>query len=217
MNTLARVRPALLVRLTTALTLGVLALLTAGSAGAQEQRLLVFGDSLSAAYGIAEEQGWVRLLEQRLAESDLPVEVINASVSGETTTGGRSRLPSLLKNYEPTHVMIELGGNDGLRGLPLNLMRENLIAMITMALDAGAEVILAGMQIPPNYGPRYTLPFFEQYGELAQEYDLALVPFLNDGVPQQPELMQADGVHPKAEGQPLILDNVWPVLLESLR
>jgi acyl-CoA thioesterase-1 len=179
-------------------------------------RLLVFGDSLSAAYGIGEDEGWVTLLDERLKDEGMAVEVINASVSGETTTGGRARLPSLLRNYQPSHVLIELGGNDGLRGLPLSLMRENLTAMITLSLDAGAEVILAGMQIPPNYGPRYTVPFFEQYAELTDQYGLSLIPFLVDGIPQQPELMQADGIHPKAEAQSMILDNVWPVLMQAL-
>ena len=178
--------------------------------------LLVFGDSLSAAYGIDESEGWVTLLETRLAERGIAGDVMNASVSGETTTGGRSRLPSLLRNYSPSHVLLELGGNDGLRGLPLSLMRENLTAMIEMSQDAGATVLIAGMQIPPNYGPRYTQPFFDQYAELAEQYGLYLIPFLIDGIPQQPELMQADGIHPKAEAQVMILDNVWPILLDAL-
>ena len=113
-------------------------------------------------------------------------------------------------------MLLELGGNDGLRGLPLSLMRENLTAMIEMSQDAGATVLIAGMQIPPNYGPRYTQPFFDQYAELAEQYGLYLIPFLIDGIPQQPELMQADGIHPKAEAQVMILDNVWPILLDAL-
>ena len=128
----------------------------------------------------------------------------------------RCLLPSLLRNYSPSHVLLELGGNDGLRGLPLSLMRENLTAMIEMSQDAGATVLIAGMQIPPNYGPRYTQPFFDQYAELAEQYGLYLIPFLIDGIPQQPELMQADGIHPKAEAQVMILDNVWPILLDAL-
>ena len=180
-------------------------------------KILIFGDSLSAAYGIGEDEGWVTLLAERLAQEDSELEVVNGSVSGETTTGGRARLPSLLERYNPAFVLIELGGNDGLRGLPLSLMRENLTDMIQLSQSSGATVMIAGMQIPPNYGPRYTEPFFAQYAELAEEFDLYLIPFLIDGIPQQPELMQADGIHPKAEAQSMILDNLWPVLLEALQ
>jgi len=180
-------------------------------------KILIFGDSLSAAYGIGEDEGWVTLLAERLAQEDSELEVVNGSVSGETTTGGRARLPSLLERYNPAFVLIELGGNDGLRGLPLSLMRENLTDMIQLSQSSGATVLIAGMQIPPNYGPRYTEPFFAQYAELAEEFDLYLIPFLIDGIPQQPELMQADGIHPKAEAQSMILDNFWPVLLEALQ
>ena len=188
------------------------------SAGSSPQpKLLIFGDSLSAAYGISEDEGWVTLLAERLAQEDSELEVVNGSVSGETTTGGRARLPSLLQRYNPAFVLIELGGNDGLRGLPLSLMRENLADMIQISQKSGATVIIAGMQIPPNYGPRYTEPFFAQYAELAAVFDLYLIPFLIDGIPQQPELMQADGIHPKAEAQSMILDNFWPVLLEALQ
>ena len=156
------------------------------------------------------------LLAERLKQENSELKVINGSVSGETTTGGRSRLPSLLRRYTPAYVLIELGGNDGLRGLPLALMRENLTEMITLSKTSGATVLIAGMQIPPNYGPRYTEPFYAQYAELAEEFDLYLIPFLIDGIPQQPELMQADGIHPKAEAQSMILDNVWPVLQEAI-
>ena len=180
-------------------------------------KILIFGDSLSAAYGIGADEGWVTLLAERLAQEDSELEVVNGSVSGETTTGGRARLPSLLERYNPAFVLIELGGNDGLRGLPLSLMRENLTDMIQLSQSSGATVMIAGMQIPPNYGPRYTEPFFAQYAELAEEFDLYLIPFLIDGIPQQPELMQADGIHPKAEAQSMILDNFWPVLLEALQ
>ena len=178
--------------------------------------ILIFGDSLSAAYGIGEDEGWVTLLDERLKQENSNLQVVNGSVSGETTTGGRARLPSLLERYAPTYVLIELGGNDGLRGLPLALMRENLTEMITLSKASGATVLIAGMQIPPNYGPRYTEPFYAQYAELAEEFDLYLIPFLIDGIPQQPELMQADGIHPKAEAQSMILDNVWPVLREAM-
>lgn len=177
-----------------------------------DPKLLIWGDSLSASYGIEEHLGWVSLLQERIDSQNLQVEVINGSVSGETTTGGVSRLPSMLSANQPDWVLIELGGNDGLRGLPLSLMRENFISMIEMIKGAGAQPILAGIQIPPNYGRRYTEPFFSQYSELAAEYSLPLIPFLIDGIPQRPELMQDDGIHPRAEAQGIILENVWPVL-----
>ena len=177
--------------------------------------LLVYGDSLSASYGIEQEQGWVNLLKIKLLSEEFPVDVVNASVSGETTTGGLARLPAMLDSYQPEFLILELGGNDGLRGLPLDLMRENLASMIDLAKANGAEVILTGIQIPPNYGPRYTAPFFETYSALAEQKSLALVPFLIEGIPLQPELMQNDGIHPRAEAQSMILDNVWPIL-ESL-
>ena len=179
------------------------------SATAADYTLMVFGDSLSASYGIDEDAGWVNLLAIQIEDSQLPFEVVNGSVSGETTTGGLSRLPSMLDSYAPELVILELGGNDGLRGLPLAQMRENLAAMVNLIEQSGAAVLLAGIQIPPNYGPRYTIPFFELYAELAKEKNLALVPFLIDGIPQQPELIQNDGIHPVAEAQSIILDNVW--------
>jgi acyl-CoA thioesterase-1 len=178
--------------------------------------LLVYGDSLSASYGIEQEQGWVNLLKSKLRSEKLPVDVVNGSVSGETTTGGLARLPAMLDSYQPELLILELGGNDGLRGLPLGLMRENLASMIDLAKASGAEVILTGIQIPPNYGPRYTAPFFEIYSALAKQKLLPLVPFLIDGIPQQPELMQNDGIHPRAEAQSMILDNVWPILKPQL-
>lgn len=181
--------------------------------------ILVFGDSLSAGYRMDEAQGWVALLAERLAAQNSPFEVVNASVSGETTVGGLARLPAALTTHSPAVVILELGGNDGLRGLPVANIRQNLVEMVKMSQAAGAEVILAGMQIPPNYGPRYTAPFAAQFGEIAAELNLPLIPFLIDGIPQQPELMQDDGIHPRAEAQPLIVDIVWPVLepvLQSL-
>lgn len=178
--------------------------------------LMVFGDSLSAAYGIEESQGWVELLARKLDDEGYPYQVINGSVSGETTTGGLSRLPAMLDSYQPDLVILELGGNDGLRGLPLKAIRDNLVAMVELSREAGAEVMLTGIQIPPNYGPRYTAPFYQQYADIAAELKLPLVPFLIDGIPQQPELMQNDGIHPRAEAQGMILENVWPVLAPLL-
>ena len=186
--------------------------LVARSAEEATNTLLVYGDSLSAAYGIQEAQGWVTLLESRLNEENWPYKLINGSVSGETTTGGLERLPAMLSNYQPDLVILELGGNDGLRGLPLETLKANLKKMISLIRAAGGEVLLTGIQIPPNYGPRYTEPFFSLYTEISEEDSLALVPFLIEGIPQQPELMQNDGIHPKAEAQIMILDNVWPYL-----
>ncbi len=181
------------------------------------RNLLVWGDSLSAAYGIREEQGWVRLLAERL-ERDYPAyQVVNGSVSGETTTGGLERLPAMLAEYTPELVILELGGNDGLRGIPVAAIRENLAAMIRRIKASGGRVLLAGIQIPPNYGPRYTEPFHGNYFSLAEEYDLPLLPFLIEGIPENPELMQDDGIHPVAAAQPIILENVWTVLEPMLR
>jgi acyl-CoA thioesterase-1 len=174
--------------------------------------ILVFGDSLSAAYGIPREQGWVALLQQQLDQQPAKREVINASISGETTSGGLTRLKLLLQRHQPEMVIIQLGANDGLRGLPVNDMRRNLAVMIELSQQAGARVALIGILIPPNYGPRYTQEFKESYQLLARQYKLPLVPFLLDGVTEKPELMQDDGLHPKANAQTLILDNVWKIL-----
>ena len=178
---------------------------------ADTPRLLVLGDSLSAAYGIEVQQGWVSLLEQRVV-AKYPHKVINASVSGETTSGGLARLPALLEQHKPDLVIVELGGNDGLRGYPLNAMKQQLARIIETSRAAGAEVLLVGMQIPPNYGPRYTIQFRDTYTELAQQYDLPLVEFLLAEVALNAKLMQKDGIHPTAEAQEQILNNVWPVL-----
>ena len=192
--------------------------LQAAPAMAQPRNLLVWGDSLSAAYGIREEQGWVELLSGRMAREFPAWRVINGSVSGETTTGGLERLPAMLAEYQPDLVILELGGNDGLRGLPVESIRDNLAAMIRLIEAGGGRVLLAGIQIPPNYGPRYTGPFQQNYFSLAEEFELTLLPFLIEGIPENPELMQNDGVHPVADAQPIILDNVWamlePMLLE---
>lgn len=174
--------------------------------------LLVFGDSLSAGYRMPVEDGWVSLLDDKLKMLGSEYKVVNASVSGETTDGGLSRLPATLATHKPTIVILELGGNDGLRGLPVASIKENLIEMVRKSQAAGATVILAGIQIPPNYGPRYTEPFTLQFEEIAQSMDLPFIPFLIDGIAQRSELMQDDGIHPKAEAQGMVLDNVWPVL-----
>ena len=199
------------------LTLAIISPRAAFGAAPPPQRiLLVFGDSLSAAYGIEEADGWVNLLAEKLTTENPDYTVANASVSGETSTGGLARLPAALEEFQPAIVILELGGNDGLRGLPLRMLKDNLTAMVEMCLEAEAEVLLAGIQIPPNYGPRYTQPFYALFGEIAEDKELAFVPFLIDGIPQQPDLMQEDGIHPKAEAQFMILDNVWPVLAPML-
>ena len=177
-----------------------------------QRTIIVLGDSLSAGYGIKVEQGWVRLLEQRLASEGYGYRVVNASVSGETTQGGLARLPRALETHKPAIVIVELGGNDGLRGLQLAASRDNLSKIIEKARAAKAQVLLVGMMIPPNYGPRYGEEFREMFAALAREYSLAFVPFLLDQVALKPELMQADGIHPNAAGQPQILENLWPRL-----
>ena len=195
----------------------LLYLLSGGGFAAAEgdSVLLVFGDSLSASYGLAEADGWVELLLKKIHGEDYPYEVVNRSISGETTAGGLARLPAALTSVQPQLVILELGGNDGLRGLPLTHIKENLLAMVSMILNSGSGVLLTGIQIPPNYGPRYSVPFFNHYAEIATEKDIPLVPFLIEGIPQFPELMQEDGIHPGAEAQSIILDNVW-VYLEPL-
>ncbi len=177
--------------------------------------ILVMGDSLSAAYGIELEQGWVNLLKTPLTKYP-EWQIINASVSGETTSGGLARLPKLLSEHQPKIVIIELGGNDGLRGQPLKLMEKNLQAMIDASKNSGAAVMLVGMQIPPNYGQRYTHQFTATYQHLAEKNQLALVDFLLAGVATNSDYMQKDGIHPTAEAQPIIVQNVWPVLERML-
>jgi acyl-CoA thioesterase-1 len=184
----------------------------AQAAGAAESTLLVFGDSLSAAYGLDAGKGWTTLLQQRLTSSGYGLKVVNASVSGETTSGGRNRLSRALDQHHPRIVILELGANDGLRGLPLTAARDNLAAMITAIKARNARVLLVGVQLPPNYGPAYTTRFREMYAGLAHEHRTALVPFLMEGVALDATLMQADGLHPNAAGQPRLLDNVWKAL-----
>jgi acyl-CoA thioesterase-1 len=183
------------------------------SAKAETPVILVFGDSISAGYGLARvEQGWVALLRTRLKEQEYGYQVVNASVSGETTAGGLARLPRALMLHQPKIVILELGGNDGLRALPIAQMRANLVRMIDLSAAAGAKVLLLGMRMPPNYGPDYTEQFRSCYIEVARDEKLALVPFLLNDVALFPNLMQADGVHPNELGQPKLLANVWPSL-----
>ncbi len=178
-------------------------------------RLLIVGDSLSAEYGLVRGTGWVALLEQRLAREKLAWQVVNASVSGDTTSGGRSRLPALLKQHRPQVVVIELGGNDALRGLPLKMTEDNLFAMTRAAKAAGARVLITGIAVPPNYGREYNEQLMKLFGTVARAEGAALVPFLLAGVadvPNADELFQPDRIHPKAQAHPRMLDNVWPAL-----
>jgi len=188
------------------------ALIASAARAGDPAPILVVGDSLSAAYGIARDEGWVALLERRLRVQGYGQPVVNASVSGDTSRGALARLPALLERHRPGIVVIEIGGNDGLRGLPLDVMRSNLTSMIEAAQKADARVLLLGMRIPPNYGPRYADGFQEIYEELSERYGTALVPFLLEGIALDPKLMQDDGIHPRAEAQALMFDRVWPAL-----
>ncbi|MCZ6854071.1 MAG: arylesterase [Gammaproteobacteria bacterium] len=180
--------------------------------GAQRSTVMILGDSISAAYGIQRETGWVALLNERLSALAAPISVINASVSGETTGGGLARLRQALDVHDPAIVVIELGGNDGLRGYPIARIRDNLNRIVALAKVDGRQVLLIGMQIPPNYGPRYTRAFTGMYAEIAEAHEIGLVPFFLEEVALTPELMQRDGIHPTADAQTILLDTVWPYL-----
>jgi len=192
-------------------------LLVTCSAAASERTLLVFGDSLSAAYGLRTDQGWVSLLQQRLQTQGYGYRVVNASVTGETTDGGRARLARALSQHKPDLVILELGANDGLRGLPVKDIRANLAQMIDAVRRTGAKTLLVGILIPPNYGPQYTKSLANMYETLAKEQNVPSVPFLLDGVALDKQLMQDDGLHPNAQGQPRVLENVWTRLQPLLR
>lgn len=189
-------------------------------AAGQPPVILVLGDSLSAEYGIARGSGWVALLQQKLATEKIAAQVVNASISGDTSSGGRARLPALLNKHHPAVVVIELGGNDALRGLPLAMTEANLNAMTQAALQAGAKVLLVGMQVPPNYGAQYGQRFEALFAQVARAHKAALVPFLLKGVADGPDptrLFQADRIHPTAAAHPIILGNVWPTLQKLLK
>lgn len=179
--------------------------------------IVVLGDSLSAGYGVKVDATWVALLEQRLAKQGYGYRVVNASISGETTGGARGRLPRALELHKPSVVVLELGGNDGLRGLPIKQVRSNFEYMIETSQAAKANVVLVGMRMPPNYGPEYADSFHALYGELAKKYDVPVVDFFLDGVALDDSLMQADGIHPNAAAQPKLLDNLWPALSKVLK
>lgn len=205
-------------------TLSLLALFSQGfgasAQGAKVVRILVVGDSLSAEYGLTRGTGWVNLLRQQVQQEHPGTEVINASISGETTSGGRSRLAALLQQHQPTHVVIELGGNDALRGLPLSMTEDNLLNMTRQAKAAGAQVLLLGMQMPPNYGPEMTRAFAALYAQLAKSQNAGLVPFFLRGVADDADPLkwfQADRIHPNEAAQARLLANVWPTLKKQLK
>jgi acyl-CoA thioesterase-1 len=192
-------------------------LLGAASAHAAAKNILVLGDSLSAAYGIAAPRGWVALLGERLARERPDYRVVNSSVSGETSAGGRARIAGELARHQPSIVIVELGANDGLRGLPPAQMKQNLAAIVAAAQKARARVLLVGMKLPPNYGPDYTERFERVFAELHARYRTAWLPFLLEGFAERRELFQADNIHPTAEAQPLVLENVWRPLAPLLK
>lgn len=187
------------------------------SAYSASKTVLVLGDSLSAEYGIRRGSGWVTLLEEKLKQEGIDANVVNASISGETTSGGRTRLPALLNRHKPSIVIIELGANDALRGMPLSASEANLRSMVDSTRKADAEPLLLGMKIPPNYGRDYTERFFATYGKVAKETKVPLVPFFLEGVAQDPALFQADRLHPTADAQPVMFNNVWPYLKPLLK
>jgi acyl-CoA thioesterase-1 len=187
------------------------------NAAAADRTILVFGDSLSAAYGLRPEQGWVALLDKRLRAQGYGYTVVNASVSGETTSGGLQRLPRALELNKPQILILELGANDALRGLPLANAKDNLSKMVEMGQKAGARVLLVGMRMPPNYGPKYTADFVQMYADLSARYRAPLVPFLLESVALDSSRMQEDGLHPNALGEPEVLDTLWPQLVPLLK
>ena len=199
-----------LLRKWTFIAVAAFAFAAPGSAYSAPKTVLVVGDSLSAEYGLARGSGWVALLEQRLKRENIDARVVNASISGETTSGGRTRLPALLQQHKPDVVVLELGANDGLRGLPVPAAMDNLRTMIQLAQQNRARVLLVGMRMPPNYGRAYTERFAGMYKDLAGTYKVPLVPFMLEGVAQDPANFQADRMHPLAPAHPTILNNIWP-------
>lgn len=178
--------------------------------------VLIIGDSLSAGYGIDVDQSWTSLLQARLDSQGYEYKVVNASISGDTTEGGATRIAPTLEKFSPSLVVLELGGNDGLRGFPPDRIKENLRSMIEACRDSGAEVVMLGIRIPSNYGPRYTQAFEGVYRELASELEVPWIEFFMEGVALNDELMQDDGIHPNEAGQPILLDNAWPIISAAL-
>ncbi len=192
-------------------------LLACTASGAETPTILVFGDSLSAGYGIDVDQSWTSLLQRRLDIEGYEYRVVNASITGETTAGGAARIERALATFDPALIILELGGNDGLRGFPPNQMKDNLGKMIQSGQGSGAAVVLLGIRIPLNYGPRYTTAFENVFRELAAQYNVPWIEFFMEGVALNEELMQDDGIHPNAAAQPILLDNAWPIIEEALQ
>lgn len=184
---------------------------------AENPKIMIYGDSLSAAYGIQQQQGWASLLQKKLTSEYYQYEVINASISGETTSGGVSRIHSAINQIKPSIIILELGANDGLRGLPIQEMTANLNTIIQQSKKSGAKILLVGMRIPPNYGPQYTKLFSQSYVKLSQEHQIPLVPFMLENIAAKANLIQDDGLHPNATAQPLVLDNIWSHLKKLLK
>ena len=194
----------------------IVLLMTAGTYGASPPTVLVFGDSLSAGFGIDVVQSWTALLQTRLQNQGYEHRVVNASISGDTTEGGAARIGPTIETFEPALIILELGGNDGLRGIPPVRMKQNFEKIIRAGKDSGAAVVLLGIRIPPNYGQRYIEDFDKVYREIAQEHDIPWIEFFMDGVALNEALMQSDGIHPNAAAQPVLLDNAWPIISEAL-
>jgi len=201
-----------LLRLLSVSLLGFSFVASISHTNAASPSILVYGDSLSAAYGLKKSQGWVALLQNKLAADRYQYSVINASISGETTSGGLSRLTNTLAKTKPHIIIVALGANDGLRGLPIKEMTANLNAIITQSKKMNAKVLLIGMKIPPNYGAQYTNAFSQAYQQLSQQHQVSLVPFMLNNIAAKPALIQEDGLHPNALSQPILLDNIWPTL-----
>ena len=192
-------------------------MVAAGAQGTQPPTVLVFGDSLSAGYGIDVDHSWTALLQNRLEEQGYEHRVVNASISGETTEGGAARIETALKTFSPDLIILELGGNDGLRGFPPQRMKDNLEKIIERSKAFGASVVLLGIRIPTNYGPRYTAAFEDVYRQVAEDLDVKWIEFFMDGVALNDDLLQADRIHPNAEAQPILLENAWPIISATLR
>ena len=203
-------------RVILSLLLSIVGLIPCSVSASDSPVLLILGDSLSAGYGMDREKSWVNLLEIRFKEYGYSYRILNSSISGDTTQGGLSRLPRLIDRYQPEIVIIELGGNDGLRGIDPAITRENMTDMIRQSQAVGAQVLLTGIKLPPNYGSAYLQQFESIYTDLANEFDTLLVPFFMDGIAFRPDLLQADTIHPNEKGQPVLLDNVWKVLQPAL-
>jgi acyl-CoA thioesterase-1 len=194
----------------------VLVLLSATAESAEPPTVLIFGDSLSAGYGIDVDQSWTTLLQLRLQELGYEHRVVNASISGETTEGGATRIAAAIETFNPAIVVLELGGNDGLRGFPPSRMQDNLSQIVATSKASGAAVILLGITIPPNYGAKYIEMFEDVYRQVAEQYDVPWIEFFMEGVALDEELMQGDGIHPNAAAQPILLDNAWPMISGAL-